>query len=533
MEYLTIFGAIVFGCSIIVFVMNKMYKGGIANRISILVTVIASSVGMAAFFLGKEGLAPVRLAIAFVVVLSLVMYVLIWSVKTIVIPAKNITETSKKLLVGDLTHVVNVLTRDEMGQISSDFQQIQQYMIELSENARKIADGNLNIDIEARSEQDELGKSFISMVSNLRTMIEKIHENVATLHEASKQLANSSQQSEQAVEQITETIQQIAESSNEQSEVVNSTASLIENVIHSIENVAQGTRNQVDEIAKSTDITMKMIKALQQLAKNAEIGMNEAVGSLQTVKEGASSIDTTLTSFESIKGKVAETGESVKEMGERSKEIGMIVQTIEEIADQTNLLALNAAIEAARAGEHGKGFAVVADEVRKLAEKSSTATKEIGQLIHAIQRTITEAVQSMDESLGEMEDSLQQTTHARKIIEQITLDVEEDTLRSEKMNQSTQEILQFSDGVFSAMGEVESVAEKNIEETLSLNASAERISSSIQMIAGVSEENTAATEEISSSMEEMNAQFEEVAQFARSLAGIAAQLSDLVSAFSV
>lgn len=350
----------------------------------------------------------------------------------------------------------------------------------LTEVAHLVSTGDLRVEKLPTHRKDELGQLSVAvngMVSNLHELISNVNQTAALVAASSEELTATTEQATMASEQITATIQA----------------------------VASGAEFQLQGAQESSTAIDEMSIGISRIAETSVTVAEMSLQSAQDAEQGNESIQHAVYQMGNIYETVQESAASVQLLEQRSQEIGKIVEVITSIAAQTNLLALNAAIEAARAGEHGKGFAVVADEVRKLAEQSGESAGQIAHLIQAIQAETSRAVGAMDEVIYEVKSGTEVVNVAGAAFQHILESAKHVADQIQDVTASSQEMTASSQQVANAVEEVTRIARDSSE-----NA---------QTVAASSEEQLASIEEISASAE--------------SLSQLAHELQELIGKFHV
>lgn len=479
--------------------------------------------------------------VAALAVIILGIFFTLVAVRFITKPMKTITDSFYQLATGDLSlsglnlgYLEKIKTqKDEIGEMSRAGSSLIDYLEEIVQVAEKVAKGDLSVKVNARSAKDQLGTAFSDMTAQLKELVSQVTDSAKKVEIASGGLANAASQASRATEQISATIQQMATGTNEFANTVTHTTQSVEQMAMAIDGVANGAQDQAQAVGMATAIAAQISNTIHEIADNAQSSAKAASEAADTARTGAQTVEETISGMNSIKSKVGISVVKVQEMGERSSQIGSIVQTIEEISSQTNLLALNAAIEAARAGEHGKGFAVVADEVRKLAERSSMATREISDLIGGIQLSVEEAVSAMNDGAQEVETGVERAGQSGVALESILIAVASVNSQVSSIADAAQSINNSAVELDNSMGSVSAVVEENTAATEEMSASSSEVNSAMEVIAANSEETSASIQEVSASTEEMTAQVQEVTNSALELASLAELLRDLVTRFKL
>ena len=350
----------------------------------------------------------------------------------------------------------------------------------VSEAAKQLAGGNLAIDKINVKNKDEIGQlaaDFNEMTTNLRNLIFQVSSTSEQVAASAEEMMASADQTNSATNQVATAIQEVAGGAELQSKNTEESAKAVGEMSVGIQRVAETTSNVAESAAET--------------AKQAQVGQ-ESLGKV-------------IEKMKSINDTTGETNGVIKDLDRKSAEIGKIIEVITGIADQTNLLALNAAIEAARAGEHGKGFAVVADEVRKLAELSRQSASQISGLIEVIQKETHQVVEMMNKG---------------------TVEISEGSSLVEETGRTFEEILTSIENVSGEIQEVSAISEE-------MSASVMQVNASIEEVTKIARGSVASTAEIASATEEQLASMEEVASSSASLANLAENLREMIAKFKI
>ncbi len=448
-------------------------------------------------------------------------------------PLASLVKTSEALAEGDVNQEINVKTNDEVGNLARAYSRVIDYMKEMAEATSRVADGDLTVDAKPRSERDVLGHAHARLIARQRDLIGKSKAAAANVAEASKQLTRASEQTAQATQQITVTIQSVARGASEQSSSLQQTAQSMDQLTAAINQIAAGADVQSKGVEEASRIVKEVSVAIAEVSANAEAGTESWGVTATSAAEGARRTHETVEGMVKIKKAMDLVSAKVSDLGGRSQEIGKIVATIDDIAAQTNLLALNAAIEAARAGEQGRGFAVVADEVRKLAERSSMATKEIASLVGGIQASLRDAVNAMQQGSKDVETGYLLAADAGASLDAILERSQAVGKQVEHISIAAKQLHAFSSEMVEAIDRINQVVEQTAAATEQMTENSKTVSGSVGNSAGIAVENSAAAQEVSASVEEMSAQVEETLAAAQSLTDMSEEMQRSVSVFKV
>lgn len=355
-------------------------------------------------------------------------------------------------------------------------------LVKLSKVSESISEGDLTINIDMDK------KRFEDEIDDLKFSISKMSNSIRLLLEHIK---NTSEKVSNLAQSLSITAQEISNSATE--------------ISTTIEHVSLGADNQREMVEKTSKHIRELVTYINQITSGAKEAYNFSINTVKVSEEGVQLVEASLLKLKNIFEKMESNVNMVINFSEKTAQITKIVEVITNIAQQTNLLALNATIEAARAGEYGKSFAVVAEEVRKLAETTGKSAEQIKELIENIEKESHKVVNSMNEGKFELKES-------EKVLD----------MTSKSFNT----ILNMVKDVAAKMGKINLITEKIDQGTIEMVKAVDEISK-------ITQDNAASTEEVSAATEEQTAAMEEMAASAKELSTLSDELNNIISEFKV
>jgi methyl-accepting chemotaxis protein len=420
-----------------------------------------------------------------------------YTAKSIKEPLNHLIEVAHKIgTSGDLDQTIDIHRDDEVGLLAENFNKMIVHLKEMAGVSAAIAGGQLFVTVQPRSQQDTMAKAFARMTSGLRELVRQVRDSASQVASGAGQMASASDESAKVSVQAASAIDEVTSTMHEMS--VN------------VQNVVKNTQVQASSVAETSSSIDQMVTSIQRVADTAKMLVDISHRSREEAKTGMVTMDKATEGLNRTSHAIQASAEIIDVLGRRADDIGKIIEVIDDLAEQTNLLALNAAIEAARAGEHGLGFAVVAEEVRKLAEKSTQSTKEISELIQGIQKEAREAVDNMDKSTSMVQEGLILNKDLSLALDKISDVVSEVYKFSQEIGAATME-------QSSGSAQIAKATNRLTEITQEINSSVEEQASGAQAVVRSMERMRELVQQSTSSSTELAAAAEQMSKLSRNL----------------
>jgi methyl-accepting chemotaxis protein len=344
--------------------------------------------------------------------------------KMIAKPLGEITSAAERISTGDLSAAMHPTERrDEVGSLTNAFAVMTRYLQDIAGISKQVADGNLAVTVKPVSHKDQLGNAFAEMVASLRKINHELRDGVNVLAKST-------------------------------SEILSSTTEVASGVTETTTSVSETTAT-VEEVKQTAQLSAEKSMAVSESAQRAVL----------IAQHGSAAVEKTVEGINHIRTLMESVAESVVKLSEQTLAIGEIITSVSDLAQQSNLLAVNAAIEASKAGEHGKGFSVVAQEIKALADQSKQATEQVRAILGDIQKATGASVMAAEQVSKAVDGGVKQAAESGEAIRRLAESITESANAATQIAASTQQQFVGIDQISLAMENIKQAAEQNVSGT--------------------------------------------------------------------
>jgi methyl-accepting chemotaxis protein len=418
-------------------------------------------------------------------------FIAYYTAKSIKEPVYHLIDVAHRIGdTGDLDQNIDLHRQDEVGILAENFNKMIIHLKAMAAVSAAIAEGQLAVGVHPRSQQDTLALAFARMTQGLRDLVRQVRDSAAQVASGAGQMANASDESAKVSVQAASAIDEVTSTMHEMS--IN------------VQNVVKNTQVQSSSVAETSASIDQMVTSIQRVADTAKLLVDISHRSREEAQTGMATMAKATEGLNRTSHAIQTSAEIIDVLGRRADDIGKIIEVIDDLAEQTNLLALNAAIEAARAGEHGLGFAVVAEEVRKLAEKSTQSTKEISGLIQGIQKEAREAVENMENSTSMVQEGLTLNKDLSVALEKISDVVGEVYKFSQEIGAATMEQSNGSAQIAKATNRLTEITQEITSSVEEQASGAQAVVRAMEKMRELVQQSTSSSTELAAAAEQMS-----------------------------